>query len=441
MITKEQAIEYGVEAYVFAYPLVTMEITRRVMTNFPPGARPGMGPENAFSHMRAFPDANFRAVVRPNFDTLYSSAWLDVSEEPIILSIPDSDGRYYLMPMLDMWTDAFAVPGKRTTGSVAGDFAIVADGWQGELPQGVQKIIAPTTTIWIIGRTQTNGPADYGAVNAFQDGLRLSKLSEWPKPLEAKPFVFDPSIDMKKAPLDQVNEMSAREYFTLTAELIRKYPPHRTDWSQVARRRLFGFAPGQPFDWDALTPEMQEGLSAAPATALALMTKRVATMAREANGWQMNTETMGVYGDAYLKRAVVAMAGLGANQPADAIYPLSVRDADGSLYEGAGKYVHHFEKDELPPVDAFWSTTLYDDAGFQVANELSRFAIGDRDALKYNDDGSLDLYYQHERPEEEKVSNWLPTSAGSWNLCMRLYAPHAAALDGRWNPPAVKRVG
>lgn len=440
MITRQQAVDYGVEAYIFAYPLITMEITRRVMTNYPPNTLPGMGPEGAFNHMRRYPDANFRAVVRPNFDTLYSSAWLDLSDGPIILSVPETEGRYYLMPMLDMWTDAFAVPGTRTSGSGAGHFAIVPSGWQGELPAGVQKIVSPTTSIWIIGRTQTNGAADYDAVHKVQDNYRLSTLASWPNPAEVKSFVHDPSVDMKKAPLDQVNEMSARDYFTLAAELMSKYPPHTTDWSQVARRRLFGFEPGVPFDWDKLTPEMQEGLSAAPATALELMKKRVATMAVEVNGWQMNTDSMGVYGDNYLKRAVVAMAGLGANQPVDAIYPLSVKDSDGQPFTGASRYVHHFEKSELPPVDGFWSTTLYDDDGFQCANELDRFAIGDRDPLKYNADGSLDLYYQHERPAEEKVSNWLPTPEGSWNLCMRLYAPHAAALDGRWNPPAVKRV-
>jgi hypothetical protein len=134
------------------------------------------------------------------------------------------------------------------------------------------------------------------------------------------------------------------------------------------------------------------------------------------------------------------MAGLGANQAVDAIYPLSVSDADGNPYKGTNKYVQHFEKDELPPVEAFWSVTMYDDQGFQSANEIDRFAIGDRDALQFNADGSLDIYYQHENPGADRVSNWLPCPEGNWNLTMRLYAPKMKALDGTWNPPVVKRV-
>jgi hypothetical protein len=154
----------------------------------------------------------------------------------------------------------------------------------------------------------------------------------------------------------------------------------------------------------------------------------------------MNTDTMGVYGDYYLKRAIVAMIGLGANQAVDAIYPMSTVDADGQPYNGAHKYVLHFDKDQLPPVGAFWSITMYDNEGFQCANELNRFAIGDRDALRCNEDGSLDLYFQHENPGADKVFNWLPAPEGGWNLVMRLYAPRTQALDGRWNPPAVKKL-
>ncbi len=155
----------------------------------------------------------------------------------------------------------------------------------------------------------------------------------------------------------------------------------------------------------------------------------------------MNTDTMGVYGDYYLKRAIIAMMGLGANQPEDAVYPLLFADADGKPLMGESRYVLHFAKDELPPAAAFWSVTMYDEAGFQVANPLNRFAIGDRDALKYNADGSLDLYIQNASPGTDKESNWLPAPAkGVLGVTMRLYAPKAAALDGRWNPPAVKRV-
>jgi len=153
----------------------------------------------------------------------------------------------------------------------------------------------------------------------------------------------------------------------------------------------------------------------------------------------MNTDTMGVYGDYYLKRAIVAMVGLGANQVEDAIYPLNVADADGKPVMGQNSYVLQFAKGELPPVEAFWSLTMYDAEGFQVANALNRFAIGDRDALKFNPDGSLDLYIQNESPDPAKESNWLPApKSGQLGLTLRLYAPKPEVAEGRWNPPPVR---
>jgi len=435
----QEAFDVGVEAYHYLYSLITMEVTRRIMTNVPAGKMPGFGPMGAFYHMRAFPDANFKAVVRPNFDTLYSSAWVDV-REPVILSVPDTHGRYYLLPMLDMWTDVFAAPGSRTSGNQAGKFALVYEGWQGQLPDGIEKIEAPTPYIWIIGRTQTNGPADYEAVHQVQDGYLLTPLSRYPNPPAAPEYHPDPAVDMKTPPLNQVNNMSAKDYFTYGAQLMKLHPPHKTDWSQVARRRLAGLHLGETFNWDHLDPAVQDALNQVPAAALKSMQTKLPTLARVVNGWQMNTDTMGVYGDYYLKRAIVAMVGLGANQAVDAIYPLSIVDADGQPYHGANQYVMHFEKDEIPPIAAFWSMTLYDAEGFQVANELNRFAIGDRDALQFNADGSLDLYLQNTNPGPDKVSNWLPTPTGPWNLCLRLYAPRPQALDGTWNPPAVKRM-
>jgi hypothetical protein len=432
----------AVEAYIYFYPLVTMDVTRRQLTNIESGKMPGRGPMNTFSHIRAYPSAEFREVVRPNFDTLYSIAWLDLTKEPKIISVPDTAGRYYLLPLYDMWSDAFAVPGKRTTGTTAASFVITAPNWHGQLPAGLEVIKAPTPIIWIIGRTQTNGPSDYDAVHKVQDGYLITPLSQWHKtPTPPEPFKADPSVDMKTPPLDQVNNMSGKNYFSYAAELMKTNPPHLTDWSTLARLKRIGIEPGLSLAWDSLTPEVQQALNSAPAEALQWMRDKVPTMARVQNGWQMNTDTMGVYGDYYLKRAIVAMVGLGANQADDAIYPLGIRDADGNPFLGQNKYVLHFEKSQLPPVEAFWSLTMYDEAGFQVANSINRFAIGDRDALKYNPDGSLDLYMQHESPGPDKESNWLPSPAtGTLGITMRLYAPRPEALDGRWVPPAVQKI-
>lgn len=439
-LTEEQANDIGVEAYVYFYPLIMMEVTRRLMTNVPPGVKDGFGPANAFHHMRTFPEANFREVVRPNFDTLYSSAWLDLTQEPQIVSAPDTNGRYYLLPMIDMWTDVFAVPGKRTSGTTAAHYAVVPPGWKGALPAGVQRIDAPTLYLWIIGRTQTDGKADYPAVAKVQEGYTITPLSQWGKGPQPVAFKPDPTVEMKVDPLTQVNTMSAAKYFSYGAELMKLHAPHVTDWSTIARLARLGIEPGKSFDLGKAAPDVKTALERAVVDGLQLMKNKLPTLARVVNGWQMNTDTMGVYGNYYLKRAIVAMVGLGANQPEDAIYPLCVSDADGRPLDGKFNYVLHFDKDDLPPVGAFWSVTMYDAEGFQAANELDRFAIGDRDALKYNADGSLDLYLQHASPHSDKVSNWLPTPSCPLGVTMRLYAPKAPALDGRWAPPAIKRV-
>jgi|HubBroStandDraft_4_1064222.scaffolds.fasta_scaffold34323_2 hypothetical protein len=402
-VTAQEAYDIGVEAYVYFYPLVTVDVTRRQLTNIEAGKMVGRGPMNEFTHFRSYPPADLKTVVRFNFDTLYSLAWLDLTKGAMIVSAPDTDGRYYLLPMLDMWSDVFAVPGKRTSGTKAGNFAVVPPGWQGTLPTGVQKIQSPTFYVSVIGRTQTNGPSDYAAVNKVQDGYTITPLSQWGKPPQPVHVVIDPSVDMKTPPLDQVNHMPAGACFKYAAELMKVSPPHVTDWSTIERLKRIGIEPGKSYDFDRLDPSVQEALDKAAKDALNNMYAKYPTLARAANGWQMNTDTIGVYGDYYLKRAIVAMVGLGANQPDDAIYPINFADADGKPVVGQHKYVLHFSKEEIPPVNAFWSVTMYDDAGFQVTNPINRFAIGDRDALKYNSDGSLDLYIQHDDPGGDKT--------------------------------------
>ncbi len=424
------------EAYVYLYPLVLMDVTRLQLTNLDPSQSPIAGAPNSFTHVRAFPTADLRAVVRPNFDTLYSSAWLDLSEGPMIVSHADTEGRYFMLPMLDMWSDVFAVPGKRTSGTKAADFAVVPPNWQGQLPEGVQRIDAPTTFVWIIGRTQTNGVADYPAVHKIQNGYRITPLAEWGKPAKKREHKIDPAVDTKTEPMRQVATMPARRFFERAAELLKANPPHASDWSTMARLKRIGLEPGS-FKPTVSDDELKAGVESAET----LVKEKLPTIARVTNGWQMNTDTMGVYGNYYLKRTIVALVGLGANQVDDAIYPLNIVDADGKPVMAQNKYVLHFEKNEIPPVSAFWSLTMYDEEGYQVANPLNRFAIGDRDALKYNADGSLDLFIQHESPGKDKESNWLPApKSGKLGLTLRLYAPKAQVANGLWNPPAVRRV-
>jgi hypothetical protein len=442
-VSPEEAEAIGVDAYLYFYPLVTMDVTRRQLTNMEPGTGGLGGPPNTFVNIPTYPTADMKVVVRPNFDTLYSSAWLDLTAEPVIVSVPDTNGRYYLLPMLDMWTNVFASPGWRTTGTQAGDFAIVPPGWhlgQSKLPEGVQRIEAPTPYAWIIGRTKTDGPPDYDAVHKIQAGFKITPLSRWgkaPEPVEVK---IDPSVDMKTPPKIQVDRMPSAEYFAYAAELMKLQPPHITDQPIIARLQRIGFEPGASFDLDKADPTVQQALERAPAQAQRLMAWKVPTLARVVNGWSMNTDTMGVYGNYYLKRAIVAQLGLGANLPEDAIYPLNIGDEDGRPLDGASNYTIHFDQEALPPVDAFWSITLYDQDGYQVANSLNRFAVSSWMPLEHNPDGSLDLYFQHDSPGTDKEANWLPAPTGPFNLTMRLYAPKSEALTGKWNPPPVTKV-
>jgi hypothetical protein len=437
-ISEQDAHAIGVAAYLYFYPLITMDLTRRQLTNVanPEGIHT---PMNSFASLAAFPTADMKVVVRPNFDTLYSSAWLDLTKEPMIVSVPDTHGRYYLMPMLDMWTDVFASPGWRTTGTQAGDYAVVPPGWSGMLPADVVRIDAPTPYVWIIGRTKTDGPPDYDAVHAIQAGYKITPLSRWGK--EAEPVVgtVDPGIDMKTPPKITVDTMPAGKFFAYAAEILKLQPPHITDQPIIAQMRKIGIETGKSFDLDKAASAIKAGFEAAPEDARKLMAWKVPSLARVVNGWSMNTDTMGVYGNYYLKRAIVAQLGLGANLPEDAIYPLNLADDTGKPLDGGNAYVLHFDKGATPPTNAFWSVTLYDSEGYQVQNKLNRFAVSSWMPFKYDMDGSLDLYIQNASPGADKEANWLPAPNGPFNLTMRIYAPRSDALTGKWNPPPVTK--
>ncbi|MGV9711424.1 DUF1254 domain-containing protein [Gordonia sp. NPDC003424] len=424
------------EAYTYLYPLMAMEVTRRQLTAAG-SPNPVAGPANRIHHLRAFPPAEFRAVVRPNFDTLYSSAWLDLTVGPVVVEVPDSDDRYYMLPILDMWTDVFAAPGKRTTGTGPQRYVLTPPGYVGSLPDDATHIACPTNHAWVVGRTQTNGPQDYAAVGGFQDGWRVTPLDVDAKSAGSGPSPLD-TIDLSEEPLRLVNGLSAVDYFTAAAQILKLNPPHPTDFSVLARISRLGIVPGKDFR-DRFGADELAQIEHGAKTALAEIAV-LTTLGKRVNGWEILTDSIGVYGNDYLTRARVTLIGLGANPANDAVYPVLVTDADGAPLSGDNDYTIHFAADAIPPVDAFWSVTMYDAEGYQTANELDRFAIGDRDALRYNDDGSLDLYLQQSNPGADKVSNWLPAPAGPIGVTLRLYAPKPSVLDGTWTPPAVTRM-
>src|SRR5262249_1641276 len=253
-ITEQEAHAIGVNAYLYFYSLVTMDLTRKQSTNIEPGKEVGKGPMNTFTNVSAYPPADYRTVVRVNFDTLYSVAWLDMTSEPIVVSAPNTDGRYYLLPMLDMWTDVFASPGWRTTGKQAGNFLITPPGWSGNVPAGMTRISAPTPFVWIIGRTRTDGPPDYDAVHKIQVGYKVTPLSEWEKPTKPVEVKIDPSVDMKTPPKVQVDTMPAAKFFAYAAELLKVNPPHITDQTIIAQLQRIVCDVEKSFDLDKTAP-------------------------------------------------------------------------------------------------------------------------------------------------------------------------------------------
>ncbi len=441
-VTEAEAKQLGLEAYIYGYPLVTMEYTRRVMTNVakPEGTHAPMG---HFVRMQSYPTAEFRDVTAPNADTLYTTAWVDVAKEPYILSIPDSKDRYYLFPMLSGWTDVFQVPGKRTTGTKAQKYAIVGPYWQGTLPEGVVEYRSPTSMVWLLGRIYCTGtPEDYKAVHAMQDGCTLVPLSSYGKPYTAPEGKVDSSIDTKTAVREQVNRLSAGEYFTLLAKLMKDNPPSINDGLMEAKLKRLGIVRGQDFDISKADPVVAAALKDVPKQGFEQIMAHFKQAGVDQNGWVFTTNT-GLYGTNYLQRALITAIGLGANRPQDAVYPTGEVAASGKPYNGANKYVMHFDRGMTPPANAFWSITMYDDDYFFVKNPLNKYTVSPRNNLKYNSDGSLDLYIQNESPGADKEANWLPAPSGKFILMLRMYWPHErdpSIINGSWRIPPVKEV-
>lgn len=438
-LSDKEAQTLATEAYIYGYPLVTMDMTRRVMTNVAT-AEATRGPMGQFVNVREYPNASFKDVTAPNADTLYSAAWLDLSKEPYIIHLPDEKGRYYLMPMLSGWTEVFAVPGTRTTGTQAHDYAIVGPNWKGTLPKGVTELKSPTNMVWILGRTYCSGtPEDYKAVHAIQDKYKLTPLSFYGKSYTAPKGTVDSSIDMKTPVRDQVNALDAPTYFKKLAELMKDNPPAKEDAPMVAKLAKLGIIPGQDFDLTKAEQNVAKALHQSVKSAQTMIMAHEKKAGVDKNGWLFSTKT-GNYGTDYLQRAFVTAIGLGANKPQDAIYPTTTVDKAGKKLNGANQYVMHFAKGQMPPVKGFWSLTMYNDQFFFIENALNRYNLSSRSAFKKNGDGSIDLYIQHESPGKDKEANWLPAPEGNFNLMLRFYWPKEEIINGKWTIPAVEKV-
>ncbi|MFZ0884273.1 MAG: DUF1254 domain-containing protein, partial [Candidatus Acidiferrales bacterium] len=439
----EVAVRDAVDAYIYGYPLVTMDMTRKQMTNVD-SAGPHRAPMGHFIRMRTYPTAEYRDVPGANTDTLYTNVWLDVSKEPWVLSIPDMGNRYYMTPMLDGWTNVFKSPGTRTTGRGPQKYVITGPGWSGALPKDVTEIKAPTGLVWILGRIYCTGSAkDYAEVHALQDKFSVTPLGYYGKAYTPLPGEVDANLDMKTPTRQQVEGLSTEEFFNYLARLMKANPAAPQDAPIVARMAEIGLVPGQDFDSSKLSTIDKESIKAVPKLALLKMAELVKKQ-QPINGWLVFGSNVGDWGTDYLLRSTTAMLGPGWNLPADAVYPITQKDTNGNDYNGADhKYVLHFDKGQFPPVNGFWSLTVYDQNNFLAANLLNRYSLSQRDKFVTNPDGSVDLFLQADSPGKALEANWLPAPKAKFGVMLRLYWPTdtpPSILDGTWKPPAIKLV-
>ena len=437
-------------AYVYGYSLITTDVTRVQMTNVAKveGLRAPMG---TFMNVLRYPPGDYRGVSAPNADTLYSLAWLDVGQEPMVFTYPDMGKRYFLFPMYSVWMPVVKSPGSRTEGEKAGTFLITGPGWKGNVPAGMTEIKCPTRYMVIIGRTYADGTEqDYKAVNALQAQYKLVPLSSYGKPYThvAPPVDPNPGFSMTDKPQDVILGMGVEGYFNRMMKLMGSdAPPAPEDAPMLAKVAQIGLIPGQPFELSKLSPGIQAELKDLPRTTLAKIMAQQKGGKSLVNGWLI-PGAAGRYGTDYMGRALIAAVGWPANLPEDAVYPTTFVDANGDKLSGANKYTITFPKGLTPPVDGFWSITMYfDDGGWWFyPNALNKFTVSMRDRPKFNADGSLTLYFQHTSPGKEHEANWLPSPAGEFLLTMRMYWPRATPPSilppgmGTWVPPAVQRV-
>jgi len=444
-----EAQQIAEDAYIYGYSLVTTEVTRVQMSNVPK-AEGLRAPLNQFANVPRYPPADYRGVSAPNADTLYSVAWLDIGE-PQVFSHPDMGERFYLFEIVDLWMHALEnSPSRRTAGGVAANYLITGPGWKGEVPGGLKHITMPTRYVVILGRTYANGTApDYAAVNVLQAQYRITPLSAWGKVYTpvAPPVNPNTGVDMTGEPQSVILAMGTQGYFDLMARLMgRDAPPATADAPMLARMARIGLVPGQPFDLKALDPAVQAALADTPQRALRKIEANRNILGEMINGWVV-TKGLGTYGTDYLRRAVVAAYGWPANQERDAVYPYTEIDSTGQKLTGASAYTLTFPKDATPPVNAFWSITMYmiDNGWWFVPNALGKFTVSPRNDLKYNADGSLTLYFQNASPGTDKEANWLPAPKGAFIPMLRMYWPKdtgPSILNGTWKvPPVIKAIG
>ena len=427
------------DAYIFGYPLVLMDAMKRATTAGPTGADHDAR-VNRFLHARTLPDHRWPGGPLPNGDGLQSEAWLDLGSDAVILTVPDMDTRHHTLYCVDAWTNVFASLGTRARGNGQQDFAIVGPRWKGWLPAGVHQIDAPTNMVRVVSRIQTDRRSDYRSVHALQQRMVVTPVNGPRKSAESDEEMAGLVVERMSA-ADEVAAMSATAFFSRMNALLAHNPPADRDAAVVRRCAAIGIGSGVPFDAHVADPLLGKIIEGGVLVARAYLDAdtRMQT-ALTVNGWTVLPLNIGRFGIDYHRRALMAMNFPEACLAEDVICSRTVVDADGEPLSGDKPYVVRFRSRRLPPAHGFWSLSMYNAQHTFVRNPIWRYAIGSRDQLQTDSDGSLLLYIQHESPGARKAHNWLPAPPGRFTLTMRLYWPKREMLQGSWVLPPVERV-
>ena len=416
-------------AYVYTFPLVLMDATETSATNTEEAATE-KAPVNQFIHSVALADAQFKTVVTPNVDTIYSQVWYDLSEEPMVYELPETD-RFCKVQVLDGWTNTAAVLDK------AGAYAITLSTWEGELPEGVTRIDVPTSMAWSITRIVLTGEEDLPNVYAIQEKMKLMPLSDYISGDTYEPPRGSYSEENDYIPVDKVLSMDPITFFNKANELMVKNSPAAADKEMLEKIAAVNIGPGMEFDTSVLTGDIAENWKTMLTEIQLKLIKEGQKFSKKLGQWDYFGEPIGDFNTEYAYRALVALAGLGANTVEVALYPKIEQDADGNTLTGEKSYILHFESYPQVLEGGFWSVTAYGDDDFLIDNPIDRYCINDRSDLKVNDDGSVDVILSKDAPED--TTNWLPVDNGGFHLYMRIYTPDMDALE-TWTAPTITEI-
>jgi hypothetical protein len=437
-LLRRRTAALAAEALIVTYPLVLMDLVKDQLTATV-RAGPLRAPVNRFAHLPEFSRTPVASFVTPNVDTLTSSAWLDLAKEPLVLSVPDTGGRYFAMPLYDAWTTVVATISTRTTGSRARRCVLVGPHWRGALPRDLPVVQCPTATAWALAHVRCDGEGDYESVHRLQEGIELTPLSRWRTPAREVPAPSPPSGPLvASSPAARIARMDPVEYFGAVARLLPDNPPHAADRAKVEKLTTLGVVPGSPPAWSVSDRPLLREIARGLADGLALVKAAGEALATAATPW-ICPQNLGLRRSDPLTRAASAWTALGSLPRSDGLVFTARVDVAGAPLRGTREYALRFPRGAAPPARSFWSLTAYDELSFFAEYPDRRPAVGDRDLLRYERDGSLVILLQPQRPEGDP--NWLRTPSGPFSLALRLYWPEPAALRGSWRPPAVTATG